>query len=66
MTKKERCENCKFAVEACGYDIFCHKHAPAIPHIIRMNTHNELYGEWPKLRADNWCGDFILKENNDS
>lgn len=57
-----KCKNCKFSHKSMGYFLLtgdsydkyeCRKQPPLTPLDGR--------GEWPRVRADDWCGEFKLR-----
>jgi hypothetical protein len=61
----ENCDNCAFAVAYDGYNLACHRHAPTAPvQSVGLSGSTEIFRpatHWPKVRRDDFCGDFELK-----
>jgi len=69
------CFDCKFFHVVSGKELTeddwredldgeCRRHTPALGEIITRQDGDEerWYGEWPRVMAGNWCGEFEPRE----
>ena len=42
----------------------CHRHGPELGVVLVDPDGDEFrhYGEWPKVMADDWCGEFVTRQ----
>jgi hypothetical protein len=58
MTEHRECRLCEFCHRCRQGDFWCRRLAPRVRNFPTL-------GEWPEVRADDWCGEFKRKEGKE-
>lgn len=55
------CGNCKYWKWQTGGRGECKRHAPMTPLMVTTTKQFEIWGMWPTVDKENWCGEWEKK-----